>query len=579
MINQSQILYQFNEQNREKFNEDFFVRNTQDIVEEFKKVVLSCQREQYFTLKVAGFEVIEDYEKIMTLMAKQQEATLKNRRKKKINQYEYVNLKDTDVILIITKYYIQVKDEFEYLDVYTLIPIYVDKYYFRIYGNLYSAIHQIVDGSTYNNSTSSSKKQNITLKILFTPIRIYRNNYSIVNDEGEEIKAVTYSSFVFKKSFNIFKYIFAKYGLVLGLQFFGVNYVAIYNKKPEKAKELGLHVFECNDVYVTVPKEIYNLDNTTQCIIYCIMNELARGTTYEDMFIRHTWLASLGSEFGSATIEKGNDILKSLENLYDIPTKENIHLPEEEKKDIYHILRWMIREFINLRLKNNLDISTKRVRCPEYIASLYAMKLVQGIYRLSDQKARVTLESIRKVLLINPNYLIDAICKCNLVNYRNLSNDLDAITALKYTFKGISGLGQKGNKSVPEVYKTIDVSQVGILDLDSSPKSDPGMSGIFCPLAKTYDGSFSEYEEPLTWEGNFNNLVNNYKKMQGLKEVIKFKKDVLNQDINLDEEGFIDSCINDTKKLMRPIKFVEDTAIIEPLEFPLEDGNMIVYQP
>ena len=60
-------------------------------------------------------------------------------------------------------------------------------------------------------------------------------------------------------------------------------------------------------------------------------------------------------------------------------------------------------------------------------------------------------------------------------------------------------------------YRFVDPSHVGILDLDSSTTSDPGMSGTICPMAKVYPGnSFSEYEEPNYWEEKFKPIQDNY---------------------------------------------------------------------
>ena len=67
----------------------------------------------------------------------------------------------------------------------------------------------------------------------------------------------------------------------------------------------------------------------------------------------------------------------------------------------------------------------------------------------------------------------------NLISYRDKVNDNDATSALKFTYKGISGLGEDG-ASIQDVYRYVDPTHIGILDLDSSSGSDPGMSGMIC---------------------------------------------------------------------------------------------------
>ena len=99
----------------------------------------------------------------------------------------------------------------------------------------------------------------------------------------------------------------------------------------------------------------------------------------------------------------------------------------------------------------------------------------------------------------------------NLVSYRDLVNDMDAMVALKYTYKGISGLGEDG-ASIQPIYRYVDPSHVGILDLDASSASDPGMSGMICPMVKLYgsDNSFSEYNEPNSWRSEFKPIQDKY---------------------------------------------------------------------
>jgi hypothetical protein len=90
----------------------------------------------------------------------------------------------------------------------------------------------------------------------------------------------------------------------------------------------------------------------------------------------------------------------------------------------------------------------------------------------------------------------------NLINYRDMVNDNDATVALKYTYKGISGLGEDGS-SVQPIYRYVDPSHIGILDLDTSSGSDPGMSGMICPMTKIYNHNFSQYEEPNEWASKY----------------------------------------------------------------------------
>lgn len=573
---QAAFIKNYNDTHRESFNEALFIRSDKDTIRELQNVVISSQREQIFTIKVVGFEVIEDYNEIYTLLQKYEEEMQANKKKKKPNQYEYVNLKDSDVLILKVKYFISAKEKSQYLDVMILVPRIVDKFYFRISGNYYSAMYQIVDASTYNNSTSvNAKKPNITLKTTFSPIKIYRNNITIETLYDGEIKNTNYTIRAFNKTFNVFKYFLAKFGLYETMNLTGINCIQIYDKEPELDE--NMYTVGKNNIYISIPKFIYNHDYTAQTFFHCLQHSILKDTKFNDIFTRTFWLESLGGEFSNYSVVKGESILHSIESVYDIRTMEDIKLPMECKSDVYRILRWMIREFNNLKNKDNLDISTKKIRHAEYIASLYAMKLSHGIYRLSDSGNRVTVEQIKKSINIRPTYLLESISKCTLVNYRNLVNDLDSLIAIKYTYKGISGMGEKNTRNVPNVVRYIHPSHLGRVDLDASPKSDPGMSGIICPLTSIYGNSFSEFQEPNYWDDEFGKVMDQYKSLTGMKEVFIAKEKLLGEN-HTEEIQTVDESLNTLKRLFIPIKKVNDTTEYEDMSPALEEGGVIYYE-
>ncbi len=555
-LHQGQILHNYNNEYREKFNEELFVRSDDDIIEELKKVILSCQRDKFFTLRVDSFTIVEDYDEINSILFKYDEQ-FKNKNKRKENQYQYINLKDSDVKLLIVRYYIAIKDDYEYVNVIIAIPRIVNKYYFRISGNIYSAMYQIVDASTYNNSTSNSKKHSVTLKTMFMPIRVYRNFQPLKTTNGETIKTTFYLSRIFNKSLGALKYILAKYGLYGAFNMLGIYCVTLTQEDPH---DENVYTFMKNDIFINVPKMIFDADAVVQSLVATLYKAIIKDTIYENMFTIEYWIKSISLEFNNNSLEKGMSILDSLESIYDISTKESIRLPEEEKSNIYLILRWMIREFSNLKTKDNLDISIKKIRCSEYIASLYAMKISKGIYRVSDMAKKASKDNIRRAISTVPMYLLGAITKCKLVNYVNMVNDIDALTALKFTYKGISGLGESNNSSIPDIYRTLNISHLGRIDPDSSSATDPGVTGTICPLTTIYNGSFSDFQEPNYWEKEFSEIMNNYKAATGRKEAIIFKKEILKQEISSDDEILLEECTATMEELLKPIALSENMS-------------------
>ena len=59
---QKQMLSQYNDLHRDKFNQELLERSDDKIIEKLYKLILSCQREQpRLVFKVKSFRVIENY--------------------------------------------------------------------------------------------------------------------------------------------------------------------------------------------------------------------------------------------------------------------------------------------------------------------------------------------------------------------------------------------------------------------------------------------------------------------------------------------------------------------------------------
>mgnify|MGYP003293160422 CR=1 FL=1 len=168
------------------------------------------------------------------------------------------------------------------------------------------------------------------------------------------------------------------------------------------------------------------------------------------------------------------------------------------------------------------------------------------------------------------------ITKCKLINYRNMVNDMDALTALKFTYKGIAGLGENNSNSIPDIYRHVNVSHIGRVDMDSSSATDPGVTGTICPLTKLYDGSFSDFDEPNSWEDGFEKLMTDYKKIVGMQELATFKKGVLGIDTS-EETEIINEAVAAMTRLSKMVIYV-DEMMEQDNTINLEAGGMIVYE-
>ena len=561
-LNQSQFMRNFNDEHREEFNPAFFYRSDDDIIQELQKVILSCQRDRHFLIRVESFEVKEKYEEILEELRMDE---MNRNSKDKDNKYNFISLKDSKIKLLIVNYYIRIYDgkpenpeNSKRLRVLIEVPRIVDKYYFQIFGNIYSSMFQVVDGSTYNNTSSNSKSQNVVLKTMFMAIRLYRYKKHIDTVNYGTIPCVFFLSRIFNKPVMIMNYFLAKFGiykLTEALKIIDFRVSDKYDAELEKDR----YVAKKHNLYVSLPKYIYENDPVAQSLMYTVCLDINKDTTLNDIFTKEYWVKILGWKFGTKTEKKGYSILDSFESIYDLSTQSAIRLPYEDKKDIYSILIWAIREFSALRQKDIFDISFKRLRFPEYIAALYALKISKGIIRIADM-GNWTVDQIVKVINIYPDYLLKQITRDKLVNYKNLVNDADALYALKFTYKGVSGIGEDNNNkgsSVPPAFRRVHPSHLGRVDLDTSSATDPGLSGMLCPLADIYDNSLSDYQEPNSWREKTDELLKNYRELMGYKEAIDFKRE-LGFNIDNSRAALLDESMDMIRDLLSPVTVIEN---------------------
>lgn len=539
-MNQEEFIHSYIDKTTDKFNKTLFLRSDDAIIEALKKIILSCQRDSFFKIKVENFRVVDDFFEVNDILRKYQDY-LKNKKTSRSkdaedNRYNFIDLKESALKLLIVTYYMEINGESDTIDVIIAVPKVVDKFYFLLNGSYYSAMFQIVDASTYNNGTSKSKSHSVTLKTNFQPIKIFRNINVLMDTKKEEVQVTQYDCNIFKKTVSAAMYIFAEYGYYGALEMLGIsNSIILTEEDMDNEDYYTFKNKRCN-LFINVPKMLLDNNSVIQHVTNMLANYMDSNATMDTVFTKDYWINKLGICFNSSnSYDKGLNVLMSLKGIYDINIKEEIHLPYEYKKDIFAIIRWMISEYNNLRMKDNLNIKIKKIRCSEYIAAIYAAKLSTGIYRLSDQGKRAELKSIRRVIATNPMYLVNNLAKIQLVNFRNIVTDMDSMVALKFTYKGVSGIGEK-KSAIPKVYRLLDPSNMGVLDPDSSSPTDPGISGSIVPLLKVYgNGYFSDFKEPLTWESEYAKLYNLYKESRGLVDVLEFKKKVLNKDISDNE--------------------------------------------
>ena len=561
--NQRELLAYHSNNYRDNFNPQLFNRSTEEIVEAVKKVILSiCSEGTYFSIRVLKFETIEDYSTIkMILHDYGEDNKSRNKNKSGDNMYDFIDIKPSTFILLMVTYELTAKEDRLVIDVPIAIPKFINKYYINIQGNLYLPQIQIVDASTYNNGLTNAKSQTVVLKTLSPPIRLYKRTTQLITIDKQLVQTTFFDINAFKKTSRSFIYILAEYGLEGALRFLGIEGINVYDETHKPYPDPEFYVFHNKDnitmkyasakidLYVQVPKFLFDNDVVTQNMVIAIMDASIWLDSFSSIFGLDFWRRALGADFKSDTVEKGLGILTSFKGILDNITKEILHLPPELKENMFCILKWMVCEFSALRSKDNLNVMIKRIRIAEYIAAMYASKLNYAVYRIPDMGQRVTVDSLKKIVATDPMYLIKQLPSSQLISFNDIVTDCDATEATKFSVKGQSGLGDNNkksgqgarygakkqagadnsSKSIPMIYRYPHESHFGILDLDAVSASDPGVTGIICPMAKLYNGSFSEFEEPNTWPEMYAKLLDEYHRTTGRKEAIILRSKITGQ--------------------------------------------------
>lgn len=571
-MNQREHLALYNEKNREPFNLILFERNENDIIEDLKKILISSQREKFFTIRIKAFRVIEDYIEIKDILHGV-EAESKNKRIK-YNIYDMIDLKDSAIKLLEVDYFLSTGDESKDLKVYIAVPRIVDKYYFRIGGCLYSPLYQIVDGSTYNNSGNSKRDKSVTMKTLLSKNTTYLKYFKVQLYTKEYTKCGCFVTDLFKNRIPTIKYFLAKFGFYGALfSFLRLENIYVTDTPNE---DPNYYCFMRYNLFVSIPKYYFDNNMVAQSAVYTIYQCITKDTALNQVFTDNFWKECLGADLKTRTVTKGESVLDSFEHIYDINTHDILRLPEDQKCDIYCLTRWIIYEFeANLR-KENTDITTKRIRFSEYIASMYANKLSTNIYsKISNFNSKVSMKNLVQAVNIRYNYLIEQLKKCKINPYKNSVNDNDALNVLKFTYKGISGIGENKSSAVQKKYRFVNASHIGKVDLNSSSNGDPGMSGTLCPYVQLYDGSFSDFKEPNSWQETIDSMMDTYRKMNGKKELFEAKQSILGIDQTTNIES-VNADIEQVNNIVGPC--ISNSLITEQKAgYPLEESGLIWY--
>ena len=305
-----------------------------------------------------------------------------------------------------------------------LIPLQDDDGLFYIKGKRYHLIWQMVEKSTYTSANS------VILKSLM-PFAIRR--YTITKEDINEKEYVlpVYTVELFRKDVPVML-IYAADGLNFALQYAlqAYPYVTIRFVTSADANDKKHIYFPISTkLFLKVNKKLFEEFPYVQSIVGGILHISTNRLTIDKIDDGKIWIKKLSNN----NYEKGKNLLDSLKRLLDETTKKILRVDESNKMDVLSVIRWMTQDFNDLRMKDNMDLKNKRLRCNEYIASLLTQEFSNRLNRLLSLGNKATIDNYREVFKFPGDILIQKMHTSGVFRFDDTINDMDFFARFKYT--------------------------------------------------------------------------------------------------------------------------------------------------
>lgn len=490
-----EFLSQYKNENEKKFNKKLLKDIRMEplvpfIVEIFKHL----DNIPYF--EFIGYEHIRDYTKMDLSKIEKKHA------KGKVDEDYKMPIAESYLSKIIIKLRITCGKKTGIKEIPILIPELYNMHFYYISGKQYYPIYQLVDSSTY------VAKGNVILKTMLLPIVVSRYRSSDDFDGA----GFVYKYKLFKKApLNILIYYMCQFGFQETLEFFDISDgIKLADAEDTYDSEFAIHHFNNRDFSIKYHRELYKNSDIFRNMVLTLIDLLTECKKMNRSHLedKKKWVYQLGLKFTSGNkpksdakvMSKGENTLISFRRLLDNITKNALRLKELNKKDVFHITKWIIYNYDSLKQKNSLDLINKRLRLNEYIAGYLYTEINTKVNRIL-LKDGLNYQYIERQMNMEVNKLITKLAGSQLLQYDGAVNDMDILSALKFTSKGPNSLGSSNTRNINMKYKAIHYSHIGRIDICSGSANSIGVTGMLTPFVKT-DGLYFTEEEELQ-EGDF----------------------------------------------------------------------------
>lgn len=370
-----------------------------------------------------------------------------------------------------------------------LVPLQDEDGYYYIKGKRYYMIYQLVEKSTYTSS------QSVTLKSLM-PIAVKRNIITATDINDKEYTLPCYYVFVFRKEIAIILFYLSK-GIKYTLDFLNVSEVINFiDKMPSIPSDENIYFPLSSKCYMVVDKAAFNKYQYIQSVIGAFCTVCTNRVTLDQLDDPKVWIKKIANP---NNYDKGKGILKFFARLLDENTKKNLKIPDYHKEDVFALLRWIMQNFNDLRLKDNCDLNNKRLRCNEYVSALMDKEFSKRLNRIISMGDKATIDTMRELFKFPGDILIQKMHSSGILRFDDSVNDMNFWSKFKYTSKGPHSLGANNSNNIGIKYRGLHPSMLGQVDVLVCGNSDPGTSGLLSPFAKIDGLYFNNEDEPFNF--------------------------------------------------------------------------------
>lgn len=445
--------------------------------------------------------------------------TSRKKKRKKDAHIKYQYIKSDRVFELTMRFHIEGIDNNEFkskiITRSILLPKKDHNNYMTLKDKKYFLLYQLVDNSTYVS------KNGITLKSLM-PIVVNTRHSQLTDVTGETFDIVSYYLGMFKRELPAFIFYFAKVGFSATMTYFAVDRIidAVSEPYPEDTEH---YYFKANKhIYLKVNKHFFDTFQYIRAVTVMIKDCIGTRTQMDDIESIDYWTEHLGGLFTKTAHkmrESGNSTIMFFERLLDVTTKNILKISDINKQSIYSIVKWMIQNFAELKQKNNMDLSTKRLRLNEYIASMLSIRLGESVNRVLASQGKATFKQVENIFKFPGNIVLQLLQTSQLLKYDDRVNDLDIFSALRYTVKGPNSLGSKSDRNINVKFRGVHPSYLGNLDINVYSSSSPGLSGSCTPFAKVDGLYFDNNPEPQNQEYDIMKELSEQDKKEGFLSI------------------------------------------------------------